>query len=211
MSLKVCETFTSIQGESTYTGLPCFFIRLSGCNLRCSYCDTKYAYNEGEFRTREEIIREVERAGLRLVEVTGGEPLMQEETPLLVRELCDRGYQVLVETNGSYNIEKIDSRAVRVVDIKTPGSGMSDKMDMENLRRLNQWDEVKFVITSWEDYIWSKDLVLKHGLEKERTLFSPATGYLRPEELAGWIINDRLYVRLNIQLHKCLFGNRRGV
>jgi 7-carboxy-7-deazaguanine synthase len=211
MSLKVCETFVSIQGESTYMGLPCFFIRLSGCNLRCVYCDTTYAYEEGVFRTKEEIIREVEAAGLKLVEVTGGEPLLQEETPVLVKELCDRGYKVLVETNGSFNIEQIDSRAVRVVDIKTPGSGMLEKMEMGNLRRLNQKDEVKFVITSREDYLWAKELVLEYSLEQEKTLFSPAQGFLKPEELAEWIIDDRLYVRLNLQLHKCIFGDRRGV
>ncbi len=211
MSLKVCETFVSIQGESTYMGLPCFFIRLSGCNLRCVYCDTTYAYEEGVSRTKEEIIREVEAAGLRLVEVTGGEPLLQKETPVLVKELCDRGYKVLVETNGSFNIEQIDSRAVRVVDIKTPGSGMVDKMDMGNLRRLNQRDEVKFVITSREDYLWAKELVLEHSLEQDKTLFSPAQGFLKPEELAEWIIDDRLYVRFNLQLHKCIFGDRRGV
>lgn len=211
MPLKVCETFKSIQGESTYTGLPCFFIRLTGCNLRCTYCDTTYAYEEGEYLTLEELFVMAERSGCRVVEITGGEPLLQEETPLLVKELCDRGYTVLVETNGSCDIDLVDSRAVRVVDIKTPGSGMSSRMDLDNLNRLTDRDELKFVLTSEEDYLWAKEMVLEHGLQGDRTHFCPATGFLSPETLAQWMLKDGLFVRLSVQLHKYIFGEKRGV
>ncbi len=211
MPLKVCETFKSIQGESTYMGLPCFFIRLTGCNLRCTYCDTIYAFNEGKYVALEELLEMTEGSGCRIVEITGGEPLLQEETPLLVSQLCDRGYSVLVETNGSCDIDLIDRRAVRVVDMKTPGSGMADRMDLNNLKKLTDRDELKFVITSRTDYNWAKEMVLGYGLQGERTHFCPATGTLSPESLSQWILKDGLFVRLSIQLHKYIFGERRGV
>ncbi len=210
--LKVSETFLSIQGESTFTGLPCFFIRLAGCNLRCHYCDTRYAYEEEGYK--EGIGRLVSMARdsrLRLVEITGGEPLLQEHSLLLIKELCDRGFTVLVETNGSRDISPVDPRAVIILDVKTPGSGFSEMMDLENLKRLRPHDEVKFVITDRADYDWTKALLERYNLHGPRVLLSPAKGYLKPQKLSEWIIMDRLDVRLNLQIHKIIFGDRRGV
>ncbi len=210
--LQVSETFISIQGESTFAGRPCFFIRLSGCNLRCNYCDTSYAYEEeGKSATVEELVKKAEDSGVRIVEVTGGEPLLQEATTHLITALCDSGFTVLVETNGTKNIDAIDPRAITILDIKTPGSGYSDRMDMANLYRLRTRDEIKFVITNKTDYEWTKEILLRHGLRGGRVLLSPAKGVLAPEELAEWILQDRLNVRLNLQLHKYIYGDRRGV
>jgi len=212
--MKICEIFTSIQGESTFAGRPCTFIRLSGCNLRCGYCDTKYSYDEGIEMLLGDILDRVASAGVRLVEITGGEPLLQgKETNSLVSELLDREYEVLIETNGSLSIGELDKRATVILDMKTPCSGMSHKMDMTNLGHLKNTDEVKFVICSREDYEWSKKVVSHYKLEERcEILFSPAFGTLQPRELALWIIEDRLRVRLNMQLHKYIFDpNERGV
>jgi len=209
--LKVCETFVSIQGESTYAGLPCFFVRLTGCNLRCRYCDTTYAYSGGEEIGVGDIMSGIKASGIRLVEITGGEPLLQAGTPVLVKTLCDEGFRVLVETNGSVRIDSIDHRAVAVLDIKTPGSGMAGEMFYGNLDMLRPHDEIKFVITDRADYLWARDLIGKFGLAGRRILLSPAAGLLAPEALVDWIIRDRLDVRLNLQLHKYVFGDRRGV
>ena len=212
--MKVCEIFTSIQGESTFAGLPCTFVRLSVCNLRCVYCDTKYSYGEGIEMQIDDIVQRVDSEGVRLVEITGGEPLLQEEeTILLIRKLLDKGYEVLVETNGSMNISGLDKRATIILDMKTPCSAMSDKMDFTNLEILKKTDEVKFVICSRDDYEWSKKIVSKYGLEKRcKVLFSPCFGILQPRDLASWVIEDRLQVRLNIQIHKYIFDPRkRGV
>lgn len=161
----------------------------------------------------EDIVRQVDSAGVRLVEITGGEPLLQvEETVSIIRELLDRGYEVLVETNGSMNIKELDKRAVIILDMKTPGSGMSNKMDLTNLKKLKSSDEVKFVLCSRDDYDWSKEIISQYRLEERcRVLFSPGFGMLQPRNLAAWIIEDRLRVRLNIQLHKYIFdpGERR--
>lgn len=205
--MKVCEIFTSIQGESTFAGLPCTFVRLSGCNLRCAYCDTKYSYDEGVELEIEDIVRRVASAGLRLVEITGGEPMLQgEETISLIKALLDRGYEVLVETNGSMKIRDLDKRATIILDIKTPCSGMSDKMDFTNLEIIKNSDEAKFVICSREDYEWSKEIISQYRLEERcKVLFSPGFGMLQPRDLAAWIIEDRLRVRLNIQIHKYIF------
>jgi 7-carboxy-7-deazaguanine synthase len=210
MTLRVCETFVSIQGESSYAGLPCFFIRLTGCNLRCSYCDTTYAYHEGYEAGVDGLINEVRGSGIRLVEVTGGEPLLQEESLELVESLCEDGYSVLVETNGSMSISDIDDRAVTVLDIKTPGSGMSEEMDFNNLEMLGRQDEVKFVITGRGDYEWCKGLIKEYKLSGGKVLFSPAYGFLEPETLSVWILEDGLDVRLNLQLQRYLYGGRRG-
>jgi 7-carboxy-7-deazaguanine synthase len=211
--MRVCEIFTSIQGESSYAGVPCTFVRMTGCNLRCSYCDTQYAYTEGGECSEEDILREIDRAGMRLVEITGGEPLLQREVYPLLEKLAETGCKVLVETNGSLSIRDIDSRAVVILDIKTPGSGMSEKMDLTNLDIVKQTDEVKFVITDGADYEWAKELI--HGynlLNKCRVLLSPAYGLLYPEDLARWMIADRVHARLNLQLQKYIFGpERRGV
>jgi 7-carboxy-7-deazaguanine synthase len=211
--MKVCEFFTSIQGESSYAGLPCTFIRLTGCNLRCVYCDTTYAYADGSERSEDEIMGIVRDSGVKLVEITGGEPLLQEDVYPLIERLLDSGYTVLVETNGSMNIRKIDGRAVLILDIKTPGSGMSGEMDFSNLTHLKQSDEIKFVLTGRADYEWAKEIMSKYALgEKCHVLLSPAFGNLSPQQLAGWILEDRIDVRLNLQLHAYIFGpGKKGV
>lgn len=206
--MKVCEIFASIQGESSYAGMPCTFIRLTGCNLRCSYCDTSYAYYEGRELTEDEILRKVQRACIDLVEITGGEPLLQNEVFRLIKRLLDKGYTTLVETNGSQSTKEIDKRAVVILDIKTPGSDMSKEMDFSNLDFMKSSDEVKFVITSRVDYEWSKEIIQRYKLmEKCHLLFSPAFGILPPENLARWIIADGLNIRLNLQLHKYIFSS----
>mgnify|MGYP006267611355 CR=1 FL=1 len=206
-SMKVCEVFASIQGESTYAGLPCVFIRMTGCNLRCPYCDTVYAYEEGTEVSEGKVINAVESYGITLVEVTGGEPLLQNATFSLMKKLLDKGLTLLLETNGSMSIRDVDKRAVIIMDIKTPGSGMSEKMDLHNLDFLKAGDEVKFVILNREDYEWSKGFMREHSLpQKCKVLFSPAFGILDPQQLSEWMIHDRLQVRLNLQLHKYLYG-----
>lgn len=211
--MKICEIFTSIQGESSYAGMPCTFIRFSGCNLRCSYCDTPYAYEEGLELTAEDIMQKIRDAGLNLVEITGGEPLLQEGVYQVIRDLLDDNRTVLLETNGSYSISAIDRRVVIILDIKTPGSGMSDRMNFSNLYEVREHDEVKFVITGRNDYDWSKDIIHSFKLSRKcNVLFSPASGCVRPEDLAQWMINDKLSARLNLQLHSLIFGpGRRGV
>lgn len=211
--MLVCEIFTAIQGESTYAGLLCTFIRMTGCNLRCSYCDTIYAYAEGLELSEEEIINKVKTTGVSLVEITGGEPLLQTGVLQLAERLLNAGYKLLIETNGSQDISHIDKRAVIVLDIKTPGSGMSDKNLLANLEHLKPTDEVKFVITGKEDYNWTKTLIKKTSLSGKCTiLLSPAFGAIDPKHLAAWIVEDRLEARLNLQLHKYLYGpDRRGV
>jgi 7-carboxy-7-deazaguanine synthase len=211
--MKVCEIFTSIQGESTYAGLPCTFVRLTGCNLRCLYCDTRYAYDEGVEMTVEDIIRRVGRAGLRLVEITGGEPLLQGETPLLVKGLLDSGYDVLIETNGSLSIKDVDERATIILDVKTPGSGESGRIDSNNFRYLKPSDEIKFVLCGRDDYDWAKEFISDRNLwDKHAILFSPVAPMLEPSALAQWMTEDRLRARLNIQIHKYVFGpDARGV
>jgi len=211
--MKVCEIFASIQGESSFAGYPCVFVRLAGCNLRCSYCDTTYAYEEGADVSLQDIFKNVRSFGIPLVEVTGGEPLMQEGTKFFLRALADEGYQVLLETNGSYDIGDIDQRVSIVLDIKTPSSGMSDKMVFENLRIVDMKDDVKFVISDRTDYEWAKFLLKEYSLhEKTRVLFSPSFNILNASELAKWMVEDKLPVRFNLQLHKYIYGpDRRGV
>jgi len=211
--MKVCEIFTGIQGESSSSGVLSTFVRLSGCNLRCSYCDTTYAYYDGTELTEDEIIDKVKTAGVKTVEITGGEPLLQEGVLHVVKRLLDDGCKVLIETNGSIDIRDIDRRAVVILDIKTPGSGMSEKMKMSNLDYLSPKDEVKFVITNREDYEWAKGVVSRYALAGRcKVLFSPAFGMLKPRDLSEWIISDRLDVRLNLQLHKYIYGpEERGV
>lgn len=211
--MKVCEIFTSIQGESSYAGMPCTFIRMTGCNLRCSYCDTTYAYDEGKELSEDEIMGEVRRSGINLVEITGGEPLLQKGVYHLIVRLLDEGYKVLVETNGSMSIKEIDKRAVVILDIKTPGSKMSENMDLSILNDLKSTDEVKFVITDRTDYEWSREIIYKYSLiDKSQILFSPAYGILSPEDLVNWMLEDRLNARLNLQLHKYIHGSeKKGV
>lgn len=211
--MKICEIFTSIQGESSYAGRICTFIRLSGCNLRCTYCDTKYAYDDATELTESEIISEVSIVGVNTVAITGGEPLLQEGTFHLVERLLNQGHKILIETNGSVSIKDVDPRAVIIMDVKTPGSGMAEGMDFSNMNFLKPSDEVKFVITDRADYDWSKDFLKEHRLlSKCKVLFSPAFGTLEPSSLAEWILEDRLDVLFNLQLHKYIFGpNKRRV
>lgn len=211
--MKICEIFTSIQGESSHAGMLCTFIRMAGCNLRCSYCDTTYAYEEGMKLTENEILNEVTLIGTHLVAITGGEPLLQKGIFHLVERLINEGYKVLIETNGTLSIKDIDSRAIIVLDIKTPGSGMSEDMDYSNIDYIKPTDEIKFVITDRADYEWSKKIINKYKLKSRcHVLFSPAFGRLMPEELIKWMLEDRLDVRLNLQMHKYIYGtDTRGV
>lgn len=210
--LEISEIFQSIQGESTFAGRPCVFVRLAGCNLNCSYCDTLYAREGGEPLSREAVLDRVEAYGCRLVEITGGEPLLQEETPELVASLLDRELEVLIETNGSLDISVLDPRAVRIMDLKCPASGESGKTRWENLDRLTPRDEVKFVIAAREDYLWAKGVVREKLPPGPTVLFSPAAGLIAPADLAAWIISDGLEVRLQLQLQKIIWPDRpRGV
>jgi 7-carboxy-7-deazaguanine synthase len=213
--LKVNEIFYSIQGESSYAGRPCVFVRLTGCNLRCSYCDTRYAYDDGEDLEIGEIIDRITSHRCALVEITGGEPLMQKDTSLLIRKLLDMGFEVLVETNGSMDISAIDDRCAKIVDIKCPSSGEAAKSDLANLKRVQTKDEIKFAIGSREDYDYAKNILSfinsANGNIKP-PLFSPVYGKMNPELLTQWILADHLNVRVQIQLHKVIWGSEtRGV
>jgi len=210
--LKVNEIFKSIQGESTYAGLPCVFVRLAGCNLRCSYCDTAYAFEEGQDSSVEDVLKEVEKLDCPLVEITGGEPLIQPEAFQLVRELCAGAYYVLVETNGTVDVSMLDPAAVRIIDIKCPGSGESGKVLWGNLRLLRPLDEVKFVVTSREDYDWAKEVISSKIPEGHIVLMAPSFGAVALGQLADWIIEDSLNVRLQPQLQKFIWPDtERGV
>jgi 7-carboxy-7-deazaguanine synthase len=213
--LKVNEIFYSIQGESSYAGRPCAFVRLTGCNLRCSYCDTRYAYDEGEDFEIGEIINRIASHRCMLVEITGGEPLMQKDTPLLIQKLLDMGFEVLLETNGSIDISVIDHRCVKILDIKCPSSGEAKRNDLENLKKLQTKDEIKFAIGSREDYDYAKNIlssVKRSNGKIKPPLFSPVYGKMNPELLARWILADHLDVRMQIQLHKIIWGSEtRGV
>lgn len=194
-------------------GLPCIFIRLTHCNLRCSYCDTEYAFFEGTDFSVSEIISEVNKYGCNLVEITGGEPLLQKEVHILMKELCDLGFQVMIETGGSLPIKETDKRVKVIMDLKCPSSKMSDKNLYENIISLKQDDEIKFVIGNREDYDWSKDLIHKYSLtEKCIVLFSNVYSDLEPIHLAEWILTDKLKVRFQIQMHKYIWNPaKRGV
>ncbi|MDP2862144.1 MAG: radical SAM protein [Desulfobacterales bacterium] len=214
MSLIVNEIFNSIQGESLYAGLPCTFIRLTGCNLRCSYCDTRYAYGEGTSLTMTDIIDKVSGYECPLVEITGGEPLLQDETPLLIINLIENGYTVLLETNGTIDISHIDERCIKIIDIKCPASGESGKNILDNLNRLNVKDQVKFVISNHEDYEYAKDIIkqIPGGFLRENILFSPVPGKMEFSDLANRILKDKLMVRFHVQLHKIIWPDiDRGV
>jgi 7-carboxy-7-deazaguanine synthase len=204
--MKVNEIFFSIQGESSHQGKPCVFVRLSGCNLRCTYCDTAYACEEGEEIPLERVLERVRACPTGMVEITGGEPLLQEECFALARRLLDDGYEVLVETNGTVDISRLDRRAVKILDIKCPGSGHTHEILWENLAALGERDEVKFVLTSREDYEWAREVLSREKLTARQTvLFSPVFGSLAPRELASWILEDGLPVRLNLQIHKYIW------
>jgi 7-carboxy-7-deazaguanine synthase len=223
--LRVNEIFFSIQGESTWAGCPCVFVRLTGCHLRCHYCDTEYAFNEGEHRGLDEIVEEVARHPATLVEITGGEPLLQPAVCELIRRLCDSGRTVLVETSGACDISSCDPRAIRIMDLKTPGSGEAQHNRFENIEHLTERDEVKFVITNRADYEWAREVIERHDLDKRcrAVLMSPVqeqaagaevTGCpgLDARELAEWVLADGLPVRIQGQLHKLIWHPQaRGV
>lgn len=211
--LKVNEIFYSIQGESTFAGLPCVFIRLTYCNLRCSYCDTEYAFYEGEDLSVDQIISEVKKYNCNLVEITGGEPLLQKETFELITKLLDEGFKVLIETSGSISIDQVDKRVTIIMDLKTPSSKMMDKNYYPNIDLLKPEDEIKFVIGNREDYEWSKEIIKKFELNKKcKILMGCVFGELSNLELATWILEDKLPVRFQLQLHKYIWEpERRGV
>ncbi len=211
MTLKVNEIFYSLQGESLYTGLACAFVRLTGCNLRCAWCDTRYAYEGGKDMALAEIIDKIASFGCPLVEITGGEPLLQERTPELARELIGRGYHVLVETNGTFDISGLPEPCVKIVDIKCPASGESGKHRRDILEHLTGRDQMKFVIADKNDYHFAKDFA--RGVRKipaGNILFSPANDILSPASLAKWMLTDRLEARLHLQLHRIIWKGEAG-
>lgn len=209
--LRITEIFYSLQGEAATVGWPTVFVRLTGCPLRCGYCDTAYAFTGGQWRTLETILAEVAEYGPRYVTVTGGEPLAQPGCTALLTLLCDQGYQVSLETSGAMDISAVDPRVSRVVDIKTPGSGEQNRNRWENLPLLTGNDQVKFVICGRDDYDWAKSVLAKHDLSARCVvLFSPVHGQLEATQLANWILDDRLSVRFQIQLHKYLWGDVPG-
>ena len=212
--LKINEIFHSIQGESTKAGLPCIFVRLTYCNIRCVYCDTEYAFYEGVDKSIDEIIHEVKSFSCKLVEITGGEPLVQENVQILMKQLCNLGYEVLIETGGSLPIEVIDKRVKVIMDLKTPFSKMEKKNRYENIQYLKPTDEVKFVIGSREDYDWVKEMISKYDLinRVEQVLLSPVFDRVENIQLAEWILQDKLNVRFQLQMHKYIWHpETRGV
>ena len=204
--IKVNEIYFSVQGESSRAGLPCVFIRLTYCNLRCEYCDTEYAFYAGEDYTIGEIVSEVKKYDCRLVELTGGEPLIQTQALDLMKRLCDEGYDVMLETGGSLSIQDVDRRVMIVMDLKCPTSGMIKKNFYENINYLKPSDEVKFVIGNREDYEWAKEIIEKYKLVgKNNVLMSVVFGELEPLTLVEWILEDKLNVRFQLQMHKFIW------
>ncbi|MBI5889539.1 MAG: 7-carboxy-7-deazaguanine synthase QueE [Nitrosomonadales bacterium] len=210
-SLRISEIFYSLQGETSRVGLPTVFVRLTGCPLRCTYCDTTYAFSGGQTMTLESIMAEVKRHGAHYVTVTGGEPLAQRNCLSLLRALCDAGYKVSLETGGALDVSGVDARVVKVLDIKTPASGEVEKNLWSNLEHLNPHDEIKFVLCDEADYQWAKAVLRERGLAQRcAVLFATAQGQLAARDVADWILRDRLPVRLQVQLHKLLWGNEVG-
>ena len=211
VSLKISEIFFSLQGETSRAGLPTVFVRLTGCPLRCVWCDTEYAFSGGRNMTLAEVLAGVAQYGARWVCVTGGEPLAQKSCLPLLAALCDAGYDVSLETSGALDIAGVDPRVSRIVDLKAPGSGESEKNRWQNLPLLTARDELKFVLKDRADYEWARDALREHHLDTRcPLLFSPVQGDLEPKVLADWILADRLPVRFQVQLHKLLWGNMRG-
>ncbi len=209
--LRITEIFASVQGESSRVGLPTVFVRLTGCPLRCTWCDTAYAFTGGSTRTLDDILAEVTRHGLRHVCVTGGEPLAQKGCLALLGALCDAGYDVSLETSGALDIADVDARVSRIVDLKAPGSGEVDKNRYQNIPLLRASDEVKIVLADAADYDWARAQIATHALDQRcSVLLSPVAGALDPAELAEWVVRDRLPVRFQLQLHKILWNDARG-
>ncbi len=212
-TLKVSELFLSIQGEGVRTGRVCAFVRLGGCNLRCRWCDTSYAHRDGKEMSIAEVLDRVESLGARLVEVTGGEPLTQPAALVLLRRLCDAGYETLLETNGSLDISRVDPRVVRLVDFKCPASGEAHRNLWTNVEHLTASDEIKFVLADRDDYEFARGATGEHSLcEKCIVTFSPAADLLDPAELVQWVLTDNLDVRIGVQLHRIIWPDKdRGV
>jgi 7-carboxy-7-deazaguanine synthase len=209
--LRVNEIFFSLQGEADSVGWPTVFVRLTGCPLRCQYCDTEYAFHEGEWQSIDAVLKAVAAHAPRYVCVTGGEPLAQKNCLTLLTRLCDAGYRVSLETSGALDIRPVDARVIRVLDIKTPGSGESKRNLLENLQDLRATDVVKFVVCDRADHDWSREFVIEHALaDRCQVFFSPSHQQLPARDLADWILGDRLPVRLQVQLHKYLWGDVRG-
>lgn len=214
ITLQVCELFASIQGESSYAGQTCGFIRLAGCNLRCAWCDTTYAFEDGNTMSVKEILETVASWRLPLVEITGGEPLLQSGCTPLVNALLETGCTTLIETNGSLPIDILPSGVIRIMDIKCPGSGMSDRMHWPNMEALKEQDEVKFVLADRKDYEWALDVLQRYELEKrcKAIHLSPVSSSLDAAQLATWMLEDRPPARLQLQLHKIIWPtDMRGV
>lgn len=210
-SLRITEIFHSLQGESTTVGLPTVFVRLTGCPLRCQYCDTAYAFNGGNLIKIDDIVKQVATFSCQHVCVTGGEPLAQPGCIELLKQLCDAGHTVSIETSGARDIAQIDPRVMVVMDLKTPDSKECEKNKLTNLTYLKASDQIKFVLCSRNDYDWAKAMMIEHHLEKKaHILFSPSWGQLNPTDLANWIITDRLSVRFQLQLHKILWNDAPG-
>lgn len=223
--LLINEVFYSVQGESTWAGLPCVFVRLKGCHLRCNYCDTEYAFHEGNKRTSDALFQEIDGYDCELVEITGGEPLLQKSVHLLMARLCDAGKTVLIETSGACDISLCDPRVIRIMDLKTPGSGEVERNLWSNIEHLNANDEVKFVLCDRQDYLWAKEVILKHDLvSRVKAVLVSAAAPMKPGleirgvnglsmlDLAQWVLEDRLGVRMQTQLHKLIWDPMaRGV
>ncbi len=209
--LRISEIFYSLQGETRSVGIPTVFVRLTGCPLRCRYCDTAYAFHGGQWMEFQEILDRVARYDARYVTVTGGEPLAQKRCQELLQRLCDASYQVSLETSGALDVSAVDPRVVKVMDLKTPASGESARNRYNNIQYLNAKDQVKFVVCDRDDYAWSKQVMARYGLPARcEVLFSPSYGQLSPAPLADWILQDRLPVRFQIQLHKMLWDDEPG-
>ena len=211
--MKISEIFTSIQGETSFVGLPFTFVRLTGCNLRCSFCDTQYAYEEGTEYSLDAVVDEVTKRAVTRVVITGGEPLLQDETYILCSRLLDAGFTVLLETNGSILIKYVDQRVHRILDMKCPGSGMDKYMNLQNIDYLTVRDEIKFVILDRKDFEWALEILKQHELQgRAHVLFSPVSDILHPQELAEWILQEKLNVRLQLQIHRYIWPDKkRGV
>jgi 7-carboxy-7-deazaguanine synthase len=211
--LRITEIFYSLQGETTTVGLPTVFVRLTGCPLRCGYCDTEYAFEGGEKWSQQKILDEIASYPTKYITVTGGEPLAQKNCLPLLTALCDQGYQVSLETSGALSVEGVDPRVVKVMDLKTPGSQEVSKNRYDNIKLLTEQDQIKFVLCDREDYDWARFKVDEYQLTDKvaEVLFSPVHGQLTATELADWIVADRLPVRLQLQLHKLLWGDTPGV
>lgn len=207
-SLNVIEIFQSIQGETSFTGLPTVFIRLAACNLRCTWCDTTYSFGRGEVRSLKNIFHEIKAYGYRHACITGGEPLLQKHVFSLMTRLCDHGYVISLETGGSLSTKEVDPRVAIILDVKCPASGMSERNHWNNLRQLREHDEVKFVLKNEEDYMYAKAVCKKYGLFKrdKEVLFSPVHGEMDPKDLISWILSDTIPVRLNLQIHKYIWS-----